>query len=181
MSKRIVVPALILALCCGLGACSSPAKASDTTKAPGTTVTTGTPATTAPTDSASTTPKVALTGPSVGQIQTSKTVEVGGKTVTVPIDGNKPINASVDDGQEIIISAVGFLPAKLYSSPGEAIVWTNLTNQPEKIQFDAFSVTSPVIAPGGTWSWKTQDSESIAYRSSSGMSAVVDVLPPGLG
>jgi hypothetical protein len=180
MSQRSVVPALILALCCGLGACSSPAKASDTTKSPGTTVTTGTPATTAPTDSTSTTQKVALTGPSVSQIETEKTVQVGGRTVTVPIDGNKPINASVDDGQEIVISAAGFLPARLYSNPGEAIVWTNLTDQPQKVMFNAFVVASPVIPAGGTWSWKTQNSESIAYRSDSGLSAVVTVLPPGL-
>ena len=169
---------LVIALGASLGACSTAAKTfSDSSGTTTTTVasTQGTGSTTT-----STTEKAALSGPSVAAIDSSKTVVVAGRTVSVPTDGGKPINPQVDDGQQIVISASGFLPARLYSNPGQAIVWTNLTDQPQRVMFDAFPVTSPVIAPGSTWSWKTQDSESIAYRSASGLTAVVTVLPPGL-
>jgi hypothetical protein len=175
--KQVLVPVAVIALCGALGACGSSPKASDATKATAATSASSTPTTTPAT---TTTTKIPLTGPSVTKIDASKTVAVGGKTVTVPTDGGKPIVQGVDDGQQIVISSTGFLPERLYSDPGSAIVWTNLTNQPQQILFDAFSVTSPVIPPGGSWSWKTQDSESIAYRSASGLSAVVTVLPPGL-
>jgi len=168
------------ALTVSLGACGSTAKNSSSTNGSGTTSTAVGSTTRSTGSPTSTTEKVALTGPTVGEIQGSKTVTIGDKTVTVPTDGGKPINASVDDGQQIVISASGFLPARLYSNPGKAIVWTNLTGQPQRISFDAFAVTSPLIVPGGSWSWKTQNSESIAYRSDSGLSAVVTVLPPGL-
>jgi hypothetical protein len=162
-----------------VAACGSSSKASGTTSTSSSS-TTSTTASNPGSSSSSTTATTALTGPSVADIQSQKTVVVAGKTVTVPTDQGKPINADIDDGQQIIISSAGFLPAKLYSYPSHAIVWTNLTDQPQKISFDAFSVTSPVIAPGDTWSWTTQDSESIAYHSSSGLSAVVVVLPPGV-
>jgi hypothetical protein len=166
-----------IGLVASLGACGTSAKASSSSK---TTTTTTAAATQGTGSSTSTTEKVALSGPTVAEIDGSKTVEVGGKTVKVPTDGGKPIDSQVDDGEQIVISASGFLPARLYSNPGQAIVWTNLTDQPQQIMFDAFAVTSPVIAPGATWSWKTQDSESIAYHSASGLTAVVTVLPPGL-
>jgi hypothetical protein len=178
--KQVLVPAAVIALCCALGACGSSPKASGATKSTASTPASSTPTTTASSGSTTTTTKIPLTGPSVTQIDASKTVDVGGKTVAVPTDGGKPIVQGVDDGQQIVISATGFLPERLYSDPGSAIVWTNLTNQPQQILFDAFTVTSPVIPPGGSWSWKTQDSESIAYRSASGLAAVVTVLPPGL-
>jgi len=178
---RVLAACLSVVLCGALAACGSTAKASGSTSGSTSSTTSGsTTPTTATSGSTSTTAKVHLTGPTVSQIRASKTVAVGGKTVTVPTDGNKPVNPSVDDGQQIIISATGFLPAKLYSNPGSAIVWTNLTDQPQQVLFNAFPVTSPVIPPGGSWSWKTGDSESIAYRSASGLTAVVQVLPPGL-
>jgi hypothetical protein len=181
MKRRWALLFAGLALTVALGACGSAAKNSASTDKDATTSTTagsatqGTKSTTT-----STTEKVALTGPTASEIDGSKTVEVGGKTVKVPTDGGKPINSQVDDGQQIVISASGFLPSRLYSNPGKAIVWTNLTDQPQQIIFDAFPVKSTVIAPGAVWSWKTQDSESIAYHSNTGLSAVVAVLPPGL-
>ncbi len=176
--KRVAAACFSVVLCGTLAACGSTAKSAGSTSS--TTSGSTTPTTTPSGSSTTTTDKVPLTGPTVSQIDASKTVSVGGKSVTVPTDGGKPINAQVDDGQQIVISATGFLPAKLYSNPGSAIVWTNLTNQPQQVIFNAFSVTSPEIPPGSSWSWKTQDSESIAYHSVSGLEAVVQVLPPGL-
>ena len=162
-----------------LGACgSSPSGSGNPANKSSTTSTT---ATTAQSTGPSTATSFAhVTGPSVATIDSSKTVTVGGKRVKVPTDSGKPINSVDGDGQQIVISAEGFLPLKLYSTPSVPIVWTNLTDQDQKVAFDYFSVTSPVIPPGGTFSWETKDSESIAYHSDSGMRAVVVVNPPGI-
>jgi hypothetical protein len=159
-----------------LGACGSGQSASGTTRSTTSTFATGGTSTT------STTTKVRLTGPSLATIEGSKTVEVGGKVVVVPTDHGAPIDPQIDDGQQIVISAGGFLPARLYSTPGMAIVWTNLTEQPQQITFDALAVTSPVIFPGGTFRYSTPGvgSESIAYHSDTGLAAVVTILPAGI-
>ena len=168
-----------LAVAILLGACSSgPSGSPKPTDKSNTTPTT---ATTAQSTGPSTATSFAhVTGPSLATIDSSKTVTVGGTTVKVPTDSGKPITTEDGDGQQIIISAAGFLPLKLYSTPSVPVVWTNLTDQDQKVAFDYFSVTSPVIPPGGTFSWKTADSESIAYHSDSGMRAVVVVNPPGI-
>jgi hypothetical protein len=179
-------PVLNLSACLAvailLGACaSSPSGSAKPTDKSTTTTTTSTTATTAQSTGPSTATSFAhVTGPSLATIDSSKTVTIGGRTVTVPTDSGKPITLDDGDGQQIIISAAGFLPLKLYSTPSVPIVWTNLTDQDQKVAFDYFSVTSPVIPPGGTFSWKTTDSESIAYHSDSGMRAVVVVNPPGI-
>jgi hypothetical protein len=104
---------------------------------------------------------------------------VGGKTVAVPTEsGTAPIAPQIDDGQQIIISAGGFLPARLLSDPKLPVTWTNLTDEPQRIIFEALPVRSPLIAPGGTWSWTTGSSESIGYRSASGLHGVDTVNQP---
>jgi hypothetical protein len=160
-----------------LGACSS-SKAAGGNGDKQTTTTSVTATTVAPSSTTST--SYPVTGPSVETLAVSKTVTVGGKTVKVPTDSGRYIPPTVADGQDIIISVGGFLPTRLYSNPSEKIVWTNLTEQPEQVIFDYFPVKSPVIPPGGSWSWETGASESIAYHSTSGMHAVVVINPPGL-
>jgi hypothetical protein len=39
-------------------------------------------------------------------------------------------------------------------------------------------VKSPVIAPGGSYSWTSKTSESIAYHSASGLKAVLTINQP---
>jgi hypothetical protein len=158
-----------------LGACSS--NHADVANKTTTTTTSTTPPSTG---ASTTTSSFPVTGPSVATIAASKTVTIGGKTVKVPTDSGVPISTSDADGQQIIISVGGFLPQRLYSTPSEQIVWTNLTNQPEQVIFDHFPVTSPVIPPGGTFSWKSAASESISYHSVGGMRAVVVINPPGI-
>jgi hypothetical protein len=165
---------------CGTNGTSAP-PSTHKAEGPGSASSSTTSSTTTASSGTSTTTSYPVTGPSLTEIETSKTVTVGGKTVTVPRDTAKhAITPQVGDGQQIIVSVAGFLPARLYSTPSEPIVWTNLTDQPQKVIFDYFSVSSPEIPPGGTWSWTTQDSESIAYRSALGMRAVVTVNPPGV-
>lgn len=175
-ARVVLIAGTSLALAALLGACaSSPSASGNSTSS---TSTTGpTSQSTAP---STTSPTIPVTGPSLATIDSSKTVTVAGKTVKVPIDSGRAITQNVADGQQIIISASGFLPQKLYSTPSEWIVWTNLTNQSERVMFDYFSVTSPVIPPGGTFRWKSAASESIAYQSSTGMHAVVVINPPGI-
>jgi len=119
------------------------------------------------------------TGPSVAEIQRSSEVEVGGKQVPVPTEvAGHPISQTIDDGQQIIISAAGFLPARLFSTPDVAVTWTNLTDQPQQVIFDYLPVRSPVIAPGGSFSWTSASTQSIAYRTASGLHGVDTVNPP---
>jgi hypothetical protein len=178
-ARPVLMVSTCLAVAILLGACGS--SPSGSAKPTDKSATTSTTATTAGSTGTSTPTSFAhVTGPSVATIDSSKTVTVGGRTVKVPTDSGKPITTDVGDGQQIIISAAGFLPQKLYSTPTVPIVWTNLTEQDQQVVFDYFSVTSPVIPPGGTFTWKTAASESIAYRSSSGMRAVVVVNPPGI-
>ncbi|HXQ60251.1 MAG TPA: hypothetical protein VN799_09125 [Acidimicrobiales bacterium] len=120
-----------------------------------------------------------LTGPSVAVIEQARQVTVGGKAVAVPTEiGTHPIAAAIDDGQQIIISAAGFLPHRLFSTPDEAVTWTNLTDEPQVVIFDYLPVRSPVIAPGGSFSWTSHSTQSIAYRTASGLQGVDTVNPP---
>jgi len=167
-----------LALVVLVGGCGS------NTKAGSGTTTTATPTTaTSSTVPSTTTSSIPVTGPSLAVIAASKSVTVDGKKVAVPTDSGRSIPSccqAVGDGQQIIITVGGFLPKRLYATPSVPVVWTNLTDQPQQVVFDHFAVHSPVIAPGGTFSWTSQDSESITYHSVSGMHAVLVLNPPGV-
>jgi hypothetical protein len=179
---RILLLATCVSLVAVLAACGSSHGANGTGTGNSTTTTNSTTATTGgSTGTSTTTSSIPVTGPSLATLATAKSVAIAGKTVDVPYDGNVHPNASGPaDGQQIIISVGGFLPPKLYSTLSGDIVWTNLTDQPQQVLFDSFPVQSPVIPPGGTFSWKSTSSESIAYHSASGMQAVVIVNPPGV-
>jgi hypothetical protein len=179
MPRRFAIVAVVLVAGFTLAACSSNKSGSPATDSPATTgVATTTPTTNSTT--ATTPVTFAATGPSAATIAGSHAVTVGGKSVTVPTDSGKPISVEVDDGQQILITVDGFLPKRLYSANSEDLVWTNLTNQPQRVIFDHFDVKSPLIPPGGTFSWSTPASESISYHSASGMHGVVTINPPGV-
>jgi hypothetical protein len=172
----MLLPGVVLALVAVLGGCGSNGKAGDSATTSMTTTTS-----TQPTTATSTTIlSIPVTGPSLATIAGSKTVTVGGKKVAVPTDSGRSIPNEVGDGQQIIITVGGFLPKRLYATPSDLVVWTNLTDQPQQVVFDHFAVRSHVIPPGGTFSWSSPDSESIAYHSVSGMHAVLVLNPPGV-
>ena len=81
---------------------------------------------------------------------------VGGKKVVVPTDSGRPIPSSeIGDGQQIIITVGGFLPqAPIRHSFGSRGV-DQPDDQPQQVVFDHFRCPSPVIPPGGTFSWKS--------------------------
>jgi hypothetical protein len=170
----MLLAGVVLALVAVLGGCGSSGKAGDSAT---TSITTTTPSTSAP---STTTSSIPVTGPSLATIAGSRTVTVGGKKVAVPTDSGRSIPNEVGDGQQIIITVGGFLPKRLYATPSDLVVWTNLTEQPQQVVFDHFAVRSQVIPPGGTFSWSSPDSESIAYHSVSGMHAVLVLNPPGV-
>ncbi len=183
-SKTLFV-GFTLALVLLVGGCASSSKAGSGTTTPAT----SSPSTASPTSSSQTTTSlpttssIPVTGPSLATIAASTTVTVDGKKVAVPTDSGRSIPSccqNIGDGQQIIITVGGFLPKRLYASPSVRVVWTNLTDQPQQVVFDHFAVRSPVIAPGGTFSWSSQDSESISYHSVSGMHAVLVLNPPGI-
>ena len=120
-----------------------------------------------------------LTGPSIAELRRSSRVVVQGRAVAVPTEeGTTPIAPQIDEGQHIIITARGMLPARLYSQSKEAVTWTNLTDEPQRVIFDYLPVRSPLIPPGGSFSWTSASSQSIAYHSASGLRGVDTVLPP---
>lgn len=174
--SRVLVPSLALASVAVVGGCGSGGNAASSS----TTATPTTSASTTSTGASSTTSSIPVTGPSLATIARSSTVTVEGKKVAVPTDSGKPISPNIDDGQQIIITVGGFLPKRLYATPSDLVVWTNLTNQPQQVVFDHFSVRSPMIPPGGKYSWTSPASESISYHSVSGMHAVLVLNPPGV-
>ena len=78
-------------------------------------------------------------------------------TTTVPVErGRRPINPANDAGQQVIIAKGGYLlPAWLVAEVTLPITWTNLSGAPQQIVFDDAPMHSPVIGPGGTFTWKS--------------------------
>ena len=126
-TRPVLKMSACLAVAILLGACSSgPSGSPKPTDKSNTTPTT---ATTAQSTGPSTATSFAhVTGPSLATIDSSKTVTVGGRTVKVLTDSGKPITTEDGDGQQIIISAAGFLPLKLYSTPSVPVV----SDQPDR-------------------------------------------------
>jgi len=119
---------------------------------------------------------LASTGPSVDEIIHADRVVVGGVSVAVPRQNlYRHVSPVVDAGQQILIAAAGFLPHRLFANPNVPVVWTNLTDQPQQVTFDHLPVTSPVIPPGGSWSWTSVNSQSISYHSVRGAAAVLAI------
>jgi hypothetical protein len=103
-------------------------------------------------------------------------VKVDGHKVRVPVepDGSLPI-AGPGTGDQVVITSGGFAPNHLFARVKVPITFTNLTDQPQQITFEHFSVQSPKIAPGKTWKWTPQTGISIVYQSQSGASGILDI------
>jgi hypothetical protein len=159
----------LVALACTLAACSPGGKAVGTSS-PGSTATTTTTLLTVPLP----------TLPGTGTLADGQQyLVVGGKRVLLPTEkGNRPIDPTVDAGQNIMITPEGFWPAQLLATPGLPITFTNVTDVPQTITFEYSTIRSPVIQPaGGTWSWTSKTLISYRYHNARGMSAVLIVNP----
>ncbi len=160
----------LVALACTLAACTPGGPAAQTSP----TVSTGSTTTT----TLLTVPIPTLPG-TVELADGHQYLVVGGKRVLLPTEkGNRPIDPSVDAGQNIMITPKGFWPLQLLATPGLAITFTNVTDVPQTVTFEYSTIHSPVIPPaGGTWSWTSKTLISYRYHNAHGMSAVLIVNP----
>jgi len=69
-----------------------------------------------------------------------------------------------DYGHTILITDNGFEPHWLVSLCCAAITWKNMTQSAVSVRFDHQLVASGAIAPGGTFSWKPHNVQSVTYH-----------------
>jgi hypothetical protein len=120
-------------------------------------------------------PTVQSTTSTTAQVISSPTVTIGGKTYTVPSEGNGiPIKPYSDTGQQIIYTSSGFLPRTLYASLQTPVVWTNLSAKPLVLTLEHVGVAPVTVAVGGTYSW-TPNVLAFGYKSSKGYAGFVNV------
>jgi len=102
-------------------------------------------------------------------------------TTTVPVEvTGRPINVANDAGQAVIIVKGGYLaPEWLLAEVTLPITWTNLSGQPQQIVFDDAPVHSPVIPPGGTFTWKSPGfAVGLTYHTANGHHARLTLQNP---
>ncbi|MGO8876520.1 MAG: hypothetical protein ACLQNG_12255 [Acidimicrobiales bacterium] len=114
-------------------------------------------------------------------------VSVGGHQVLVPTENDHvPISSATGIGQNVIITASGFEPAKLYAASGVPIVFTNLTDVTQVVHFHDFPTidNSKPISPGGSWSFHYGAVVNVVYGSRAGSSLgllYIGSCPPNCG
>jgi plastocyanin len=103
-------------------------------------------------------------------------VPAGPGPTTMPTeDPITPIRSGFDTGQQVAITAHGFEPLQLSATPGEAIVWTNVSGVPQTVVIGEASVRSPTIPPGAQFVWKPNFGGYIGYTSEAGFRATLIV------
>ena len=65
----------------------------------------------------------------------------------------------------IIIVERKFSPSELKVSPGDTVQWINQDSVDHQIEISLTTIQSPVLAPGDTWNWTFNNSESFVYYS----------------
>jgi hypothetical protein len=142
--------------------------------------------TTGPTTSTtSTTVKASQSGGFLSPESKFGTSQVGpaDPTTSVPTErGNRPIDPANDAGQEVIIDKGGYaLPEWLVAEVSLPITWTNLSGAPQQIIFDAAPERSPVIPPGGTYTWKSPGfAINLTYHIANGHKARLTLQNPSV-
>ena len=115
------------------------------------------------------------------------TMTINGKTVFVPrqeYSQERPIFATQDQGQQVLITDKGQLPQVLYAPVPATITWTNLTTKPVTLSIQVASAWRPsqVIEPGGHYSLSVTSDLNVETVTSTGWSGSVAVgqipLPP---
>lgn len=111
----------------------------------------------------------------------TSTVGAPDPTTSVPTErGTRHIDASNDAGQAVIIAEGGYLlPEWLIAEVTLPITWTNLSGVPQQVVFDDAPVRSPVIPPGGTFSWTSPGyAISLTYHTVHGHHAQLTLQNP---
>ncbi len=113
--------------------------------------------------------------------KTSSYVTIDNRQVRIPteIHGQPPdlVAGASQAGQQILITPSGIHPSLLLATQGIPVVWTNLTNRPQRVIFTNTQGQSEIIPPGGTFSIPTPRSESYTFRTSAGLTGVLNVDP----
>jgi hypothetical protein len=108
-------------------------------------------------------------------------VTVGKLRVRVPteIHGQipSPEPGATQAGQQILITPSGIHPTLLLATQGLRVVWTNLTDRPQRVIFTNAAGGSGLIPPGGKFSMQTPRSESYTFRTATGLNGVLNVDP----
>jgi hypothetical protein len=101
-------------------------------------------------------------------------------------EDHEPITAYSAFGQNVIITAKGFEPSKLYAASTAPIVFTNLTDTAQEIVFYHFPnvAHSGSIPPGGAYSLHYSAAIALVYGNRSGSDTghlYIGLCPPNCG
>ncbi len=99
-------------------------------------------------------------------------VTIDGRRILVPTErGSRPIQADQDDGEQILIEKQAIVPLLLFATEGYTVTWTNLTDVPQQVEFtnSAPRFSSPVIPPGGHWSYKPSHAMNFTFQTATGL------------
>jgi hypothetical protein len=142
--------------------------------------------TAASTSSTTTTPSTALiTTTTVGYV--ARYVSVGGHRVLLPTEEHhEPITAYSGFGQNVVITAKGFEPSKLYASSKAPVVFTNLTDLTQEVVFYHFPTVanSGPIPPGESYSLRYAAAIALVYGNRTGIDhghLYIGGCPPSCG
>jgi hypothetical protein len=114
-------------------------------------------------------------------------VTVGGHSVLLPTEEHhEPITGYSGFGQNIIVTAEGFSPSKLYAVSTAPIVFTNLTDTAQEVVFYHFPnvANSGQIASGGSYSLHYTAAIALVYGNRSGSETghlYIGACPPSCG
>lgn len=99
-------------------------------------------------------------------------------STTVPHErGVRPINPTVDNGQQILITRSAFVPAQLFADVTKPVVWTNLSGTTQRVVFDVIAVHSPPIPPGAQFVWRPSTTLDLGYHSATGVRGALILQP----
>jgi hypothetical protein len=128
--------------------------------------------------SSASTPSSASTTTTGSKLDQGDVVPAPSSSTTVPHErGVRPIDPTVDNGQQILITGSGFVPAQLFADVTEPVVWTNLSGVTQRITFDVFPVVSPPIPPGAQFVWQPSTTLDIGYHSAAGKRGALILQP----
>jgi len=114
-------------------------------------------------------------------------VSVGGRSVLLPTEEHhNPITSYSGFGQNIILTAKGFSPSKLYAANTAPIVFTNLMDTAQEVVFYHFPnvANSGLIPPGGSYSLHYSAAIALVYGNRSGSETghlYIGGCPPSCG
>lgn len=103
-------------------------------------------------------------------------VPASSTSTTVPVEIPShplPIASTSTLGQQILIHKTAFVPQTLYADSGEALVWTNESGAPTRVQIYNYRITSPTIPPGAQFVWTPPSGGVLSIRGTPNFGGIV--------